>query len=57
MKMFVEPDHIFLYRDPVDFRKSIDGLVAIIENEIARDAYSGVLSLSGNKTKDKLKLV
>ncbi|WP_419555002.1 IS66 family insertion sequence element accessory protein TnpB, partial [Pseudoalteromonas luteoviolacea] len=55
--MFVEPDHIFLYRDPVDFRKSIDGLVAIIENEIARDAYSGVLSLSGNKTKDKLKLV
>lgn len=57
MKMFVEPDHIFLYRDPVDFRKSIDGLVSIIENEIARDVYTGALFLFCNKTKDKLKLV
>ena len=34
MKMFVEPDRIYLHRDAVDFRKSIDGLVAIVEGEL-----------------------
>ena len=29
MKMFVQPDSIYLHRDVVDFRKSIDGLVAM----------------------------
>ena len=57
MKMFVEPKCIYLYRDAVDFRKSIDGLVAIVENELERDAYTGALFLFCNKTKDKLKLV
>ena len=27
MKMFIEPPAIYLHRDAVDFRKSIDGLV------------------------------
>ena len=54
MKMFVEPAHIYLYRDAVDFRKSIDGLVAIVEGELERDAYTGALFLFCNKAKDKL---
>ena len=49
MKMFVEPAHIYLYRDAVDFRKSIDGLVAIVEGELERDAYTGALFLFCNK--------
>lgn len=57
MKMFIEPDNVFLYRDVVDFRKSIDGLVAIVEQELKRDAYNGALFLFCNKAKDKLKLV
>lgn len=57
MKMFVEPKCIYLHRDAVDFRKSIDGLVAIVEGELERDAYTGALFLFCNKTKDKLKLV
>ncbi len=32
--------HIHLYRDPVDMRKSINGLVAIVEAEIALDPFS-----------------
>lgn len=51
MKMFVEPAHIYLYRDAVDFRKSIDGLVAIVEGELERDAYTGALFLFCNKAK------
>jgi transposase len=57
MKMFVEPKSIYLHRDAVDFRKSIDGLVAIVEGELERDAYTGALFLFCNKAKDKLKLV
>ena len=57
MNMFIEPDNVFLYRDVVDFRKSIDGLVAIVEGELKRDAYTGALFLFCNKAKDKLKLV
>ncbi len=57
MKMFVEPERIYLHRDAVDFRKSIDGLVAIVEGELERDAYTGALFLFCNKAKDKLKLV
>ena len=57
MKMFVEPARIYLHRDAVDIRKSIDGLVALVESELERDAYTGALFLFCNKAKDKLKLV
>lgn len=57
MKMFVKPKRTYLHRDTVDFRKSIDGLVAIVEGEFERDAYTAALFLFCNKTKDKLKLV
>ncbi|WP_462167637.1 IS66 family insertion sequence element accessory protein TnpB [Pseudoalteromonas sp. GB43] len=46
MKMFVEPKCIYLYPDAVDFRKSIDGLVAIVEGELERDAYTGCMPCS-----------
>jgi hypothetical protein len=45
MKMFVKSERIYLHRDAVDFRKSIDGLVAIVEGELERDAYTGALFL------------
>ena len=57
MKMFVEPRGVFLHRDAVDFRKSIDGLVAIVEQELGRDAYTGTLFVFCNKAKNKLKLL
>jgi transposase len=31
MKMFIQPSAVYLHRDPVDFRKQIDGLAAIVE--------------------------
>lgn len=57
MKMFVNPPDVFLHRDVVDFRKSINGLVGIVEDELEYDAYTGTLFVFCNKTKDKLKIL
>ena len=57
MKMFIEPPTIYLHRDFVDFRKSINGLVGIVEYELERDAYNGALFVFCNKAKDKLKIL
>lgn len=57
MKMFVDPYEIYLHRDFVDFRKSIDGLVGIVEQELGRDAYTSALFVFCNKAKDKLKIL
>lgn len=34
MKWFLDAGEIYLHRHPVDFRKAINGLVAIIESDI-----------------------
>ena len=34
MRMFVDAGSIYLHRDAVDFRKSINGLVIIVEQEM-----------------------
>jgi len=57
MKMFVEPDDIYLHTTAVDFRKSINGLLAIVESELELDAFSGALFIFCNKKQDKLKLL
>ena len=55
--MFVEPLAVFLHRDFVDFRKAINGLAALVEDELNRDAYTGALFIFCNKAKDKLKIL
>jgi len=57
MKMFVEPSNIYLHRQFVDFRKSINGLSAIVETELKLPAMSGALFIFCNKSKDKLKIL
>ena len=57
MKMFIEPCAVFLHRDLVDFRKAINGLAALVEDELNRDAYTGALFVFCNKAKDKLKIL
>jgi len=48
---------IYLYRDNVDFRKSINGLAAIVASETGLDFASGALFLFTNKAKDKIKIL
>ena len=57
MKMFISPSRIYLHRQFVDFRKSINGLSAIIDSELDLPVMSGNLFIFCNKAKDKLKIL
>jgi transposase len=57
MKMFVSPPRIYLHRQFVDFRKSINGLSVIVESEMDLPIMSGGLFIFCNKAKDKLKIL
>ena len=57
MKMFVSPSQIYLHREFVDFRKSINGLSVIIELEMGLPLMNGALFLFANKSRDKLKIL
>jgi hypothetical protein len=57
MKMWVGPPDIYLYRDAVDFRKSINGLVMVVEQELALSPFAEALYVFCNRGRDKLKLV
>jgi transposase len=49
--------HIYLYRDPVDFRKSYRGLAAIVEQELEHNPFDGALYAFINRRRDKIKLL
>lgn len=55
MKMFVEPGEIYLHREPVDFRKSINGLALIVEQEMDLSPLAPSLFVFCNKNRDRVK--
>ncbi len=55
MNGFVFPTNIYLYCQTVDFRKSINGLVLVIEQELGLNAFDPTLYVFGNKARDKIK--
>ncbi len=57
MKMFAAVPSVFLYRDFVDFRKSINGLAAIVEQQMQVSALNGSVYVFCNKSRDKLKVL
>lgn len=57
MKMFVGAGDIYLHREFVDFRKSINGLVAIVEQEMQLSPFEKALFVFCNKGRDKVKVV
>ena len=48
---------VYIYRDYIDFRKSINGLVLIIEQELSLSPMSGAVFVFCNRKRDKLKMV
>jgi transposase len=48
---------IYLYRHPVDMRKSINGLVAIVEGQMECDPFSSKLFIFCNNARTIIKLV
>jgi len=51
-----EPSNIYLHRQFIDFRESINGLSSIAESDLERSTMSGALFIFCNKAKDKLKI-
>ena len=48
---------IYLYRQPVDMRKAINGLVAIVEGEMELDPFSAALFVFCNRKRTLVKMV
>jgi len=46
---------IYLYRNPVDFRKSFRGLAAIVEQELGHNPFDGGLYAFTNRHHNKIK--
>lgn len=57
MKLLANVKAVYLHRDVVDFRKSINGLVLIVEQEMGLSPFADALFVFCNKSRDKLKLV
>jgi transposase len=48
---------IYLHREPVDMRKSYDGLFGIVKNELSMDVRSGGLFMFINLRRNRVKLM
>ena len=57
MNMFTHVPDVFLYRDFIDFRKSINGLSVIVEQQMALSPLTGSVFVFCNKGRDKLKVL
>ena len=57
MKMFCETTDIYLHREPVDFRQSINGLMVIVEQNMQLSPFTGALFVFCNKARNKLKIL
>ena len=50
-----EMPQIFLYRAPIDFRKQVNGLALLIEQELGHNPFSGALYAFTNRQRNKIK--
>ena len=48
---------MYLCRDPVDMRKAIDGLSAVVEGELDLDPFASALYVFTNRKRDKIKVL
>ncbi len=55
MRPSVTLTDVYLYRDPVDFRKSFKGLAVLVEQELGHNPFSGHLYAFTNRHRNKIK--
>jgi transposase len=56
MKLYLQADKIFVANKAVDFRKSLDGLSALVAEELQEEPTEG-LYIFYNKTRDRIKII
>ena len=57
MKWFSDLPSVYLHRNPVDFRKAINGLCVLVEQEMLLNPYDESLFIFCNRSRDKLKVL
>lgn len=50
-------EQVYLCRAPIDFRKSIDGLSALVQQELALDPFGSALYVFINRQRNKMKVL
>jgi transposase len=48
---------VYLHRAPIDMRKQMNGLAALVEGVLQADPFSGALFVFINRRRDKLKML
>jgi len=46
---------IYLYREPIDFRKQANGLAVLVEQELGHSTFTGALYAFTNRQRNKIK--
>ena len=48
---------VYLHRDAIDFRKSINGLASLVEHGLGMNAFANAVFVFGNHSKDRIKIL
>ena len=57
MLLFSAPQRILAYREPIDMRKSFDGLIGVVQSRLGEDPLSSTLFVFINRRGNYLKLL
>lgn len=57
MNWFNDLPTIYLHRAPVDFRKAVNGLCEVVEQELAMNPFDESLYVFCNRSRDRLKIL
>ena len=48
---------VYLHREPIDFRKNINGLASLVEHGLGLNAFAQSVFVFGNRRKDRIKIL
>src|SRR5665647_3086791 len=48
-------EQVYLYREPIDFRKAIDGLSVLVEQELGLNPFASALYVFTNRGRNRIK--
>lgn len=57
MFRFDAPLKVYVHREAVDFRKSINGLAALVEQTLGLDPFTQALYVFGNRRRNRVKIL